>query len=110
MERFKWIFKSKIMATLEEKYLEYLQTEGAPSKIPYIECVSELTERTGLSFLSLISKPPPETSKPLLFIITLPSEPPNTPEVASIVPLKKPLVALISPSKLPSVARIVPSS
>ena len=27
-----------------QKYLEYLQSEYAPSKIPYIKCVSELTE------------------------------------------------------------------
>ena len=33
------------MATLEEKYLEYLQAEDALSKIPYIETVPELTEK-----------------------------------------------------------------
>ena len=28
-----------------QKYLEYLQAEDALSKIPYIECVPELTEK-----------------------------------------------------------------
>ena len=35
---------------LNEKYLEYLQSEYAPSKIPYIECVSELTEKIPVTY------------------------------------------------------------
>ena len=35
---------------LDLKYLEYLQSEYAPSKIPYIECVSELTEKIPVTY------------------------------------------------------------
>ena len=35
---------------LDLKYLEYLQTEDAPSKIPYIECVPELTEKIPVTY------------------------------------------------------------
>jgi hypothetical protein len=37
-------------AELDLKYLEYLQSEHAPSKIPYIECVSELTEKIPVTY------------------------------------------------------------
>ena len=33
-----------------QKYLEYLQTEDALSKIPYIECVLELTEEIPVTY------------------------------------------------------------
>lgn len=50
-------------AELEQKYLEYLQTEDAPSKIPYIECVPELTEKIPVTYEatstgSILSKHP----------------------------------------------------
>ena len=35
---------------LDLKYLEYLQSENAPSKIPYIECVHELTEKIPVTY------------------------------------------------------------
>lgn len=51
------------MTELEQKYLEYLQTEDTPSKIPYIECVRELTEKIPVTYEttstgSILSKHP----------------------------------------------------
>lgn len=38
------------MTELEQKYLYYLQELEAPPKIPYIECVSELTEKIPVTY------------------------------------------------------------
>ena len=38
------------MIELEQKYLDYLQELEAPSKIPYIECVPELTEKIPVTY------------------------------------------------------------
>lgn len=35
---------------IEQKYTEFLQQVGAPIKIPYIECVSELTEKIPVTY------------------------------------------------------------
>jgi len=35
---------------IEQKYTEFLQQFGAPIKIPYIECVSELTEKIPVTY------------------------------------------------------------
>lgn len=36
--------------TIQENYLAYLQTANAPLKIPYIECVKELTEKIPVTY------------------------------------------------------------
>lgn len=38
------------MATVQENYLAYLQAADAPPKIPYIECVRELTEKIPVTY------------------------------------------------------------
>jgi hypothetical protein len=38
------------MSELQDKYLAYLQEENAPLKIPYIECVKELTEKIPVTY------------------------------------------------------------
>lgn len=38
------------MATIQENYLAYLQEATAPSKIPYIECVRELTNKIPVTY------------------------------------------------------------
>jgi len=35
---------------LQNKYIEFLQQIDAPIKIPYIECVSELTEKIPVTY------------------------------------------------------------
>lgn len=51
--------------TLQEKYTEFLKESGAPHKIPYIECVPELTEKISVTY--------PTTSKPGTILSTHPT-------------------------------------
>lgn len=38
------------LLTIRERYEEYLKSPGAPLKIPYIECVKDLSEKIPVSF------------------------------------------------------------
>ena len=53
------------MATIQDNYLAYLQEVNAPSKIPYIECVKELTTKIPVTYET--------TSKPGTVLSTSPT-------------------------------------
>ena len=53
------------MTLLEQKYKDYLQEPNAPSKIPYIECVKELTTKIPVTYET--------TSKPGTVLSTSPT-------------------------------------